>query len=515
MRHPFLSAVLSLVMGITMVGSFAPYHHGFFAPVIVIGLYALWQSMTPKQAWRSGYLFGCGLFGFGTWWVTLSIHNYGFVSLPLAACFTLLFIAWLALFPAFTAWSLQKLAPESSWFKAGLLFPALWTLFEWLRGWVITGYPWMALGYSQLGKPLSGFAPIFSVYGVSFALVSVSGLLALGLLRNQLRDKALAASLITVIILSGYGLARIQWTHPVNSTPLTVATLQMNVPQEEKWLASSRAAIYQRYHSATLKLFSNDLVIWPEAAIPGTLQDLPVTTRNKLRKLSRQARRTGTSLLIGVPVSVDDHYYNALIARGVGKGQYFKQHLVPFGEYWPLQSWLGPAARLFDLPMSMLSPGSRHQPPITHHNTTISTTICYEITYPDLVRKSLKNHHVMVTITDDSWFGTSIASDQHLEIAQMRSLENGRYQVFSSNSGVSAVITPDGSMSSQTLPYEPAVLEDSVLAMTGKTPWQRFGLIPLALMIIVIIGQACRLRLRPYRFLTQPNNTQPNNQIDA
>src|SRR5206468_6270907 len=273
----------ALVAGALTVGAFAPFAVFPLSFLTLAGLLLIWRlAAAPQAAFWAGFAFGAGLFGVGASWVYVSLHDFGMMPAPLAAIGTLAYCAILALYPAGAGWCLARLvrAPAS----ALIAFPAAWTLFEWLRGWVFTGVPWLALGYSQLDSPLAGFAPVVGVYGVSFATALCAGLLVVVTSGSR---KARVASGVALVVAFGLGqLAKqIDWTSP-QGAPLKVALLQGNIPQDLKFMADRYAmtlSIYKRLIEAS----KGRLIVLPETAIPRFLDAVDPSRTTRDRKSTR------------------------------------------------------------------------------------------------------------------------------------------------------------------------------------------------------------------------------------
>lgn len=465
--------LIALLAGALLPFAFAPFHWSFLAIISPVLLLLSWQRTTPKRAALSGLLFGLGCFGIGVSWIFLSMRMYGNMSVPLAVLVTLLFITGLALFPALQGYLLTRYFPKDNFKKALLIFPLSWLLIEYLRGSLFTGFPWLLIGYSQLDTPLSGFAPLVGVYGVSWISVLTSAALfilwqkRLCYPRYLLATPAIALLLVPALWLSGCFLTTVQWTQPSTKT-LQATLVQGNIPEILKWDHRYRVPIIKRYQALTQAHLNSDLIIWPEAALPVYRRQVAPY----LTQLSAMLKDAHTTLLAGAPLADDDnHFYNGLISLGLGEHDYKKRHLVPFGEYTPLHYLLNPLIKNFNIPMSDFSPGPSQQPPVLANQVSIAPFICYEIAYPKLVAQSAKKAELLVTITDDSWFGHSIAAAQHLQIAQMRALETGRYLLFSANNGITAVINDHGKIIKKIPPYEQNTLTASnIQLMHGNTP---------------------------------------------
>jgi apolipoprotein N-acyltransferase len=429
------------------------------------------------------------MFGSGASWVYVSIHDHGNASAPLAVLLTALFCAGLALLQALFAWMYARFLRES---MGGMLFgfPALWVVFEWLRSWLLTGFPWLYLGYSSLDTWAAGWMPIVGVYGASLLLAFTASCLYLAWMRRQLPAYLVYGTTVIGLWLIGWQLQRAEWVAPANDSSLSVAIVQPNIPQELKWRREYYAPTLEIYDAMSRPMLGSDILLWPEAAIPNYYQ----RAQAFLLPLARQAYDSGTALVSGIPWRPDgeDRYYNSIVALAQGSGVYHKQRLVPFGEYIPLESWLRGVIDFFDLPMSAFSAGDATQEPLLIHGFRVSPFICYEIVYPDLVREFAQQADLMITISNDSWFGDSIGPLQHLQMARARALENGRYLIRGTNNGVSAIIDERGRIIAQSPRFERLVLEGEVQVMLGSTPFARLGSLPVlalcGLLLAAVLG---------------------------
>lgn len=472
MRRNIAFSLLAIAAGALMPLAFAPFHFyivSIIAPTLIL---ALWAYSTPRQALLRGFLFGLGFFTVGVYWVYISIHVYGNATIFLALLITALLIMVLALFPALQGYLLTKFFPKNNLRKFLLAFPASWVLFEWLRGWIFTGFPWLFLGYSQISHPLKGLAPIFGVYGVSFvAALSCGVIVATFTIRKIIPIIFAFVVLISVWLSSGF-LIRINWTETTGN-PIKVSLIQGNISQPEKWQADSLSLVLLRYRNLTEKHWNSQLIVWPEAAIPAFHWQVQYFLEN----LEKKAKQHHTTVVTGIITENQQSkkYYNSMLAFGENQSLYLKRHLVPFGEYLPIFPVSNLIVSLLDIPMSNFSTGAKSQPYFIAGGIPIAPSICYEVAYPGEMLSFLPYAQLLINISDDSWFGRSIASAQQLEIAQMRSLETGRYHLVCTNTGLTAIINEKGGILAQALPYQEFVLNGKVQPMSGSTPWVRFG----------------------------------------
>lgn len=486
MRSLWAGDLLALLAGLLTPVAYAPFD---FYPVSVLTvalLFLVWRGRTPRQALRSGWLFGIGMFGAGVYWVYISIYVYGHAPLAAAIGATMLLVAYLALYPAVLGYVVNR------WWSSGpalglvVILPAGWTLLEWVRGWLLTGFPWLDLGYSQLDGPLAGLAPLGGGYCVSWATAMSAGLLAyIVIARDRGRWWALAAAI--GLWTGAYGLTHINWTTPLGK-PLRVSLVQGNIPQNVKWDPRRQMATLERYIDLTAGHWNSALIVWPETAIPAFYYQVKDSFVPQLRAL---ARRHHAELLTGVPVLNwrTGKYFNAVVSIGKYHGFYFKQHLVPFGEYLPLRHVLGHLLDFMPIPMADFSAGKPDQPLLRVRGYPVGVSICYEIAFSSIIRKTLPAAAWLVTVSDDAWFGNSLAPHQLLDMARMRALETGRYLVRAANTGISAVIGPKGQVLQRGPQFKEAVIDGSIVPMRGATPYVRMGSGPLmGLALVVLLG---------------------------
>ncbi len=490
-----LPYLLAIAGGGILPLSLAPFNYeiaAFLAPAIL--LFCLSQA-SAKKSFLLGWCFGLGLFGFGISWIYVSIHDYGPTPMPLAIIMTSVFTFCIALFPAFMSYIVVKLFPNNNFQRCVLAFPVIWVLFDILRGWAFTGLPWLYIGYSQLGTNLSALAPLGGIWLVSWATVLTASVLycIFDYIYENKQIPLLRNSLILILILLWGGVTYIHktftWTDR-KGPALNVSLVQGNIPQLLRWDPQEVSNTIKKYQDLTsLDLKSSvkpDLIVWPESAIPIPLP----ASEDLIKEMDVSLKQYHASLITGVPVQTQDAggstaYYNALISIGEGSGFYFKQQLVPFGEYIPFEKWLRGMINFFNVPMSSFLSAQDNPIPLLAKNLKIAPAICYEIAYPNLVRKTLQSGptytlaDLIITVSNDTWFGNSIGPNQHLEIAQFRALETGRYVLRAANTGLTAIITPTGAIQSIAPQFETFVLKDVVWAMDKATPWVQYGMGPL------------------------------------
>ncbi|HHM04604.1 MAG TPA: apolipoprotein N-acyltransferase [Gammaproteobacteria bacterium] len=462
----------ALLAGASLVFAYAPFGLGLLAVPALALLFLLWW-LVPERALRRGYAFGLGQFGAGVSWVFVSIYGYGGVNLPLSLFLTALFVAFLALFPAAAGALAGRFGRRRGAAPAlALVFPACWVLLEWCRGWFLTGFPWLLMGYSQLDLPLAGWAPVLGVYGVSLTVALSAGLLAAAVLAPSWRDRTWPVVAVAVLWLAGALMAGVSWTQP-HGRPLKVSLLQGNIPQELKWTFELRQPTLDLYAGLTRANWDADLIVWPETALP----DFYHREQDFLDGLEAEARRHGSSLLVGVLYQEPGsrRYFNSMVSLDGGRAFYHKNHLVPFTEYLPLKGALAGIVDFMNVPMSDFSAGGPDQSPLPAAGQQAGISICYEDAFGEEVIRMLPQATVLVNVSNDAWFGESVAPFQHLQMARMRALESGRPMLRATNTGLTAVIDARGAVQSQAPQFKVYALNDEVQPMRGMTPYARSG----------------------------------------
>lgn len=491
-QSPAGKAFVAFLLGAASVLGFAPFYF-FPLPIVTLALLlCLWNQLERRlAAFLVGFAFGLGFFGFGTSWVYVSLHDFGAMPVWLAGIATLLFCAILALYPALTGVFLIsiKMSPLS---KHLLVFPALWVLLEWIRSWLFTGFPWLALGYSQVpSSPLAGYAPLLGVFGVSFFCALSAGLLILMIGEQALRKRCVL--LLVALWLAGFGLKQIEWTQP-SGAALEVSLLQGNIPQEIKWREDQLVNTLETYRRLVDES-TGQLIILPETAFPLFYHHVP---KIYLEKFTARAEKHGGDLLIGLPERTDNnHYYNSVLSFGSSPTQiYRKSHLVPFGEFIPLRPVFGWLLDVLQIPLLDFSRGSPGQQPLKVAGQQVAVNICYEDAFGEEVIGQLPQATLLANFSNDAWFGKSIAPMQHLQISQMRALETGRYMVRATNTGVTAVINPHGKVLSRLPLFTTAMLQHEIWGYGGATPYVIWGNYAVLLLCALAIAASFMLSRR-------------------
>ena len=481
--------ILALISGALLPLGFAPFK---FFPLVILSLallFFVWKEIGPWRAFWRGWLYGVGMFGVGVSWIYVSFHDFAYMHAALAVLITVLFIFGMALYSALVGLGLVWLFPECNRVRLLLAAPAFWTLLEWIRSWLLSGFPWLLLGYSQVDySPLTGFAPLFGVFGVSWATAFTASLLTLALLSDKktLLKQVLPAffSLWAIGGLLGF----INWTEAQEKTA-KVALVQGNISPTIKWLDEEAEKTMAIYLALSQQHRDADLIIWPETAVPIFEQEAGIL----LAAVEEERLYYHTDFLIGIPVigeTVADktRYFNGIVSFSDNRSVYHKRHLVPFGEYVPWRSVFGNVLDFLNAPMSDFSSGEIAQPDMKALKQTIGVSICYEIAFPWEIRRSLPAATLLVNVSNDGWFGDSIAPSQHLQIAQMRALENGRYLLRATNTGISAIINEKGKILARSPAFKMDVLRGETRFFQSPTPYSLSGDGPVFFIMLACLG---------------------------
>lgn len=492
-QHRVAYGLLSIVAGAIFVLGLAPWQLWPAIPISMGLLLWLLHRTTQTSGFITGWLYGLGFFVAGASWVYVSINVFGRASPLLAAFLTFIFCAGLALLFGIQSWLYKRFLAHSN-FAPSLAFPALWVLFEGLRAWLLTGFPWLYSGYGAIDTPLAGWAPISGVFGLSMVLVLLGSLPVSALILPKFRRQALTGwlALLLISLVGGKVLQHHDWTAPRGEI-LQAAIYQPNIPLEQKWDRREFRKILQQFRTATDPLYAdNDLIIWPESALPAFRQRI----EPYLDDISQRAQAHNSTLITGIPSRDDSGFHNSILALGNGEGIYHKQKLVPFGEYVPLENWLRGLIDFFDLPMSNFVAGTSQQPMLTAGELKVATFICYEVVYPDFVASNSRGADFLVTVSNDSWFGRSIGPLQHLQMARFRAIETDRDMLRGANNGVSAIIDHKGNLRVQSAQFVESTVFGSIQPRTGNTPFMATGSWPVwglcVIFLVICLRQARR-----------------------
>jgi apolipoprotein N-acyltransferase len=482
--------IMLIIAGMISIYAFAPYNVTLCTIIPFLVLFTIDFPKNNKQLFAWCLLYGYSYFVIQIYWIFYFLYyviNAGFFVTSLAV---ILFPLYLGLYPALALFSFNKLKTNSTLFNYLLLFPSLWVLFEWIRGFVLGGYSWSNIGLVGVNYHfLLGYFPIIGEYGVSWVIISLIAALYL-ILKRLFTHKTsnppkmeyrLTVIYLAVFIIIGTSLENVHYTKAYGN-PISVALIQGNIGEGTKWTDSTSLSVY----SAAVKNTKADIIMMPETGISQFEASLP---HGYLNTLESYAKSNNAALIIGLPVIIDkqNNYVNAaMLLTNPGRPFYAKRHLVPYGEYIPAKWILGPLYQLINLPMVGFSPGGDKQPLLLAANQKLAFNICYENGFGSELIEDAKKSTLMVNLSDMVWYGTTVAMDQHLELSRARALENQRYFIQETNTSITAIITPDGQIQSRLPVFRREVLKDSVQGMIGVTPYQRFGNWVIVLWCILI-----------------------------
>lgn len=509
---------LALITGAIYPLGFAPFGYFSLALLSAMGFFLLLVRAPHLAPW-SALAFGFGKYLVGISWVYVSINEYGSASPLLASMLVLLFVTGMAFFCWPIGFFYRRLHSANHYFN-GLVFIALWLIMEWSLTWLLTGFPWLFLGYAAIDSVLAGVAPVAGVLAVSaFGLISSVGIGLVGIFWLQgRRGRQLLPSLALVVLpwIISMLLSSVSWVQPIGQ--YSVALVQGNLDQAVKWEQDEQAANVRKHIELSADHWDADLIVWPEFAL--TLY--AAQAQQTIDFLHAQGLASQTNVITGIPTlerlprtegTRSYNIYNTAQGYGLAKGGFAKYHLVPFGEFVPLEDWLRGLIEFFDLPMSGLKKGQWQQNNISlslpvanqvehesqsrsqsrsqskgQNEVQVAIGICYEIAYGNSMRDRAEEAGVMLTISNDTWFGGSIGPYQHMQIARMRALENGRWLLRGTNNGVTAIVNAQGKMIDQLPQFEAAVLRGEFAVMQGRTPYSRFGDWPILTLMFAALA---------------------------
>lgn len=487
--------LLSVCAGILLTLAFAPFDYTYLALAALIIFFACCLYIKPGRALLRGYLFGLGQFGLGVSWVYVSVHDFGAANNLVSIAITCLFVSFWSVFPALSAYLFTRITSENRAIVRIMLMPVIWILIEYLRGYyILNGFPWLQLSYSQLETPLAGYIPVLGSYGTGFILASTAAIIIVVLLHFK---KFSVLSVVILSVLWGMGslLKTINWTYTIGQ-PIHVTLIQGNISQDQKWKPENKAKTLLLYKSLTEKHWDSNLIVWPETSIPAYFSEV---NENFLQPLNKMAKQHHTDLIVSLPVKNDKQgeKYNTVMTLGEKTGFYHKQHLLPFGEYMPWQPFSGLILNILNIRLGLFTSGGDQQQLLAAAGYPFITSICYEDVLSELALQHLENAAYLVNVTNDGWFGDSMEPYQHLQLARMRALETGRFMLRATNTGITAIIAPDGKIVSQAPLFQVSTLTGEISPMNGMTAYARLGDKPViyCLMVILLIIVLCEQRI--------------------
>jgi apolipoprotein N-acyltransferase len=479
--------MIAALLGVLTTLAFEPAGLGVLAVILILPLFHIGLLVSPRDTGGHFFWYGLGLFLTGTYWIHISVTGFGgapwWVAMILMVGLALIMSLWLWI----AGWLISRFAHGEHWLLL-VMAPAAWVLVEWLRGWVLTGFPWLALGYSQIDNWLAGWAPLLGVYGVSFMLVLSSTAILVAILSNP-PQRWIALALIVLPWIGGAIMSSSDWTEPDGDTVRTTI-VQAGISQDRKWLPEQREPTLNFFRKATRDVPDSELVVWPEVAIPAVVSQV----EDYLEAMQADSRKSGQTIALGILERIDERgevdVYNSVLALdGTSRQVYRKRHLVPYGEYFPVPGFVRTWMQQMNLPYNDLAMGERIQPLIeTRTGLRLASAICYEDAYAGEMQYAFPDAGVILNLSNDAWFGDSIAAHQHLQIARMRSVEFGRPTIRATNTGVSAFIDHEGGIVKEGPQHSPVLLTSDVQPRSGATPFGSFGNRPIVVICLVILA---------------------------
>ncbi|MCY4312148.1 MAG: apolipoprotein N-acyltransferase, partial [Gammaproteobacteria bacterium] len=407
--------VLAALAGGIHVLAFAPFYWWPLSIVSLSLLFYLWLDASPRGALFYGYVYGLAMFGFGVSWMYISLHAYGNMPAWAAALSVGLGIAYISIFPALCGLLQGLLKGSDPWLRLCLVMPSIWILLEWIRGWFLTGFPWLSMGYAYLETPLSNLAPLGGVYFVGLVSAMSAGALA-ALVRLRSRNSVFSVIGIAALWVTGWALNATAWTLQ-EGKPIRVGIIQNNVSIQSKWDEEESQQIIGEYINVSKDLLEQDLIVWPEAAVPDYLDNL---NANFWRLVEHHPADFVFGVLFRDQSGDARTYHNSVASVTDRIHLYHKHHLVPFGEYFPAQWLFGPLLNMLDMPMASFAAGRANQYPLAAAGISFAVSICYEDAFPNDGRFQVKRSGLMLNVSEDVWFGNSLAPHQRLQMARFR-----------------------------------------------------------------------------------------------
>ena len=490
-RDSWIGSLLALAAGAVLATAFAPYGYWPMALLCPALLMWLWQEVSPRRAATLGFYFGAGTFAVGTWWLYIAIHTIGEAPVWLALALMLALVSIMGAYQALAGYLANRLLPVAGVWRWWVGVPALWLLIEWLRGWFLSGFPWLSLGYSQTDSWLGGYAPVGGVYAISGLLLVCAGAL-LALLLDRRRTRWVSIIVLLLPWAGGELLTIVPWTY-ASGPRVSVAVLLGAVPQDEKHLEASLGPTKALYYRLNDQVLGAKLIVWPETAVPELANDMTPY----LKSIFQRARLSGSDVVMGIAHEGDGgEYFDSVLALSAKPSYYDKRHLVPFGEYFPVPKFVRNWLRLMSLPNEDFTPGADKQSNLEAGGLRLAATVCYEDAYGTAQRAMVRQADALVNVTNDAWFGHSSARYQHFQIARMRAMEARRYLIRAANDGVSAVVGPFGEVQERAPEYQPVILRGTVEPRRGLPPYVRLGDLPVLVTALAALLLAIYQRWR-------------------
>lgn len=494
-KHLYGQLFVAFILGAVQVFAFAPFEQWWVIYPAFVGFFLLLQQLqkTTRRYFLISFIFSISSLIATLYWIYVSMDLFGGMPKIVSALLIVLLCAYLAIYPSIALWASSRFLGLSDTQRYLLLIPVFWLISDWLRGYVLTGFPWAYLGYSHADTPLVGLAPVLGVQGITLSIMVICGALTLLIQKQKI---GLSLTVIGALLISAFILQKQQYT--TAQPEINVSLVQGNIDQNEKWKKDQLSPSLQKYVALSERALDSqpELIIWPESAIAA----LEVNVQAFLQPLSADLAAKNKTLITGI-IGYDlktDNYYNSIITLGKlpkrqgyslqGGNRYQKHHLLPIGEFVPFETLLRPLAPYFNLPMSSFQRGAQVQNNLQTEQASLAAAICYEIAFPELLRKNIgEKTGIILTISNDAWFGNSIGPDQHLQIARMRAIEFARPLLRATNNGVTAIFDASGNELGRLPVNAAAVLSKKIQPAYGQTPYQYAGSYPLYLYCLLVL----------------------------
>ena len=480
--------VLILFAGTAGVLAFSPFKLWWMSVVSLSLLLCLSAQANHKKGFKTGFIYGLGFFGLGTSWVFNSFADFGDAPFIVALILTIALVLVQSAFTGLVMVLYSRIAcKKSDGLSAAMAFVALWVLFEWVRGWFLTGFPWLLYGQAMVDSPLRGIIPVLGTFGGS-ALVALLSVGMTGILLGNQKQMLRWIAALTIIVIAVIYSNQINWTMPAQDQPVKVAAVQANIDFELKWDKSRRDIVYDTYANLTRQHWDSEIIVWPETAIPTFYK---VAEQNFIPGFEAEVKDNESEVLAGI-FTFDEEtelIFNSMVSLGGERQFYHKKHLVPFGEYLPFRWLLEIFQKFVNIPMSDLSSGPGDYI-VELRGIPVGVSICYEAAFGEEIIQSFPQAQLLINVSNDAWFGDSLAPHQHLQIARVRSLESGRYMIRATNTGISALIDDKGNIISRSGQFVKDVVTGTVVPMQGSTPfiiWGNWVVINISFILLLVI----------------------------
>nr|BET44384.1 MAG: apolipoprotein N-acyltransferase [Candidatus Aschnera chinzeii] len=484
--------MLSLCLGACGTLSFSPFDIWPTAIISIIGLNYLIINKSNTEGFFIALWWGIGLFGFGINWIYISIIYYTNISYSLGVIIITVLIIYLSLYPGIFAYIINTYYKKCNIYRLLFASPVIWHITEYLRGIILTGFPWLQFGYTQIDGPLKNIAPLFGVEMITITMVIISNSLIL-----SIKEKKVIYVIFGIIILIiPKIIMNYKWITPLNDKKIHLVLVQGNIDQNIKWQKNYLFNNINTYIKLSKPYFNlNKIIVWPESAIVINEADIS----SWLKYFDKMLKIHNTVLITGIITTnniknENINFFNSIISLGneiaynyQTNNRYYKHHLVPFGEYIPFHVILKSIFKNINIPMSNFINGKYKQKQLIAGKFKLTPSICYESILGNQIKDNFKpNTDFILTITNDAWFRDSHGPWQHLQMTRMRALELGRPLVQASNNGITAIIKPNGDIQNKIPQFKRTVLIDELIPTTGITPFSYYGNLPTSIFLSIL-----------------------------